>query len=312
MAAGKAFAFLWQHGKAGHRDKELQNDLNTIIKGTYNDEVTGHRKKPTRSTSALGFVKTQKAAVNFQPPPPVFPEGKFFSFWNQVDMMDAATQFLEVLLKRLNELDRETLEGEELSRRKISRRSWAFGLVYHSKEQSTDSLPGSPAIERAFRLPPPKEQSFNIKTNMKFTVLNTILVLALYHDLDLEKGSTMRLLEMMKQSAGDRLNSTWHQTVLHILTLNNQGQKRNISTIVGHCAACMSSHISALNNNIIASGWIYLWLQERALDGQCAAVMRGLLKCVELIEKDPSTVVTPAHELQVLSLLFMIRTLFSL
>ncbi|MCO5576438.1 hypothetical protein L7F22_030248 [Adiantum nelumboides] len=212
MAAGKAFAFLWQHGKASRKDKELQNDLNIIIKGTYNDEVTGHRRKPTRSTSALGFVKTQKAGVNFQPPPPVFSEGKFFSFWKEIDRMDAATQFLEVLLKRLNELDRETLEGEELSRGEISRRSWAFGLVYRL-EESTGSLPGSPAIERAFRLPPPKDQSFNIKTSMKFTVLNTILVLALYHNLDLEKESTMRLLEMMKQSAGDRLNSTWHQTV---------------------------------------------------------------------------------------------------
>lgn len=53
----------------------------------------------------------------------------------------------------------------------------------------------------------------DIKTNMKCTVLNTILLLALYHDLNLSKQSTVRLLEMMRQNAGDRLNQTWHQTV---------------------------------------------------------------------------------------------------
>lgn len=116
----------------------------------------------TRSMNALGFVKTPKAAVSFQPPPPTFPEVKFYSFWNQMGETDASTEFLEALLKRLNELDREALEGEEFSKTKVSRRSWAFGLVYHLDDRSSDFLPGSPALERAFRLPLPKEQSFSI------------------------------------------------------------------------------------------------------------------------------------------------------
>ena len=107
----------------------------------------------------MGFVKSQKATVNFQPPPPVMPAKKFHIFWIKMKQVEAVTSFLEALLKRLNELDRDDTEGDKLSR---SRCSWTFGLIYRSNDRVTICLPGSPAVERAFRLPPTEKDLFSI------------------------------------------------------------------------------------------------------------------------------------------------------
>ena len=39
----QAFAFLWTNGKAEKHGKDLHSEINFIIKGTYNDDITGTR-----------------------------------------------------------------------------------------------------------------------------------------------------------------------------------------------------------------------------------------------------------------------------
>jgi hypothetical protein len=71
---------------------------------------------------------------------------------------------------------------------------------------------------------------------------------------------------------------------------------------------CLIKH----NNVDAGTGWLYLWLQEFALDGHGIEIIGVLLKCLDLIQKDPSTIVTPSHELQIMCVLYMTRSFLSL
>lgn len=56
--------------------------------------------------------------------------------------------------------------------------------------------------------------NIDIKTTMKGSILNTILLLALHHDLNLEKPSISHLLQMMTEKChGKQQHCTWQQTV---------------------------------------------------------------------------------------------------
>ncbi|KAL2629491.1 hypothetical protein R1flu_014177 [Riccia fluitans] len=274
--------------------KEIQEDIKRIMR------ATGSRNPQFQEASrgikfTQGF-KPQDWGKKKKRVEAILTETAFFNFWVLMSKPEIATFFMEALLSRINEMDIE----EEMSPQERSkllhtvRREWDYGKEYEVKD-AEPWCPGHPLVKRTFKFFTKIPAEYYIHTSMRATVLNTIIMLMLFHPVNFANPQiAAALISFGPDPFLERMDQlAWKGVAIKLKCKSNVSDDDLPCTLAG-------------------TGWIYLWLQNEVLNGNGQAVIAGICGALELIARERGEVLTPAKELQIMCLLTTVSGIVSL
>ncbi|OAE31251.1 hypothetical protein AXG93_1962s1080 [Marchantia polymorpha subsp. ruderalis] len=219
---------------------------------------------------------------------PIFADIAYFNFWSLMLAPDIATAFMEALLTRINDMDiEEEINPEHMKKSIGPQREWDFGKEYEVKDAEPYS-PGHPLVTRTFK----------IFTKIPAEFLNHIF------------GNCLQQY-FVQNSVGSNGDNILHLQVLNFMKWDQSERLTNLDTFLYQYAGYMGCKSSTVDNSLIGTGWVYLWLQQEVLNGNGQLVVAGIRGALAIIARE-DTVLTPVSEFQIMCLLTTLNGIVSL